>query len=118
LPVSGLVNPLIPAGAQHTVNAKILEAKNRPYQVSCNIHPWMKAWVLVCDHPYFAVTDKDGTFQIKNAPAGTFRLMIWKDDHGWLGGVKGRNGMEVAIKAGGVTDVGQLKIKPDPEDKK
>ena len=32
--------------------------------LSCNIHGWMKGWILVCDHPFFAVTDKDGSFVI------------------------------------------------------
>ena len=37
---------------------------------SCDIHPWMKGWVRIFDHPYFALTDADGKFEIKNAPGG------------------------------------------------
>jgi plastocyanin len=40
----------------------------------CDVHPWMFAWVTVVDHPYFAVTDKDGKFTIKNVPAGKYTL--------------------------------------------
>ena len=36
----------------------------------CNIHPWMKGYVVVLTHPYVAVSAKDGTFEIKNVPAG------------------------------------------------
>ena len=36
----------------------------------CDIHPWMSAWVGVLDHPYFAVTDAEGKFEIENLPAG------------------------------------------------
>lgn len=40
----------------------------------CDIHPWMSAWVSVFDHPYFAVTDKDGKFTIKNVPPGKYTV--------------------------------------------
>lgn len=40
----------------------------------CDVHPWMFAWVSVFDHPYFAVSAKDGTFKIPNVPAGKYTL--------------------------------------------
>jgi hypothetical protein len=40
----------------------------------CDVHPWMFAWVTVVDNPYFAVTDKDGKFTIKNVPAGKYKI--------------------------------------------
>jgi hypothetical protein len=82
-----------------------------PISVACNIHGWMKAYVRVFDHPYFAVTDKDGNFEIKNAPAGDWRLKIWHET-GWRGGAAGRDGEKVTIKGGGTTDVGKLDMKP------
>ena len=39
-------------------------------QLACNIHGWMKAYVRVFDHPYYAVTDEDGKFEIKLARVG------------------------------------------------
>jgi len=41
----------------------------------CDVHPWMFAWVTVVDNPYFAVTDKDGKFTIKNVPAGKYKIV-------------------------------------------
>jgi plastocyanin len=41
----------------------------------CDVHPWMFAWITVVDHPYFAVTDKDGKFTIKNVPAGKYTIV-------------------------------------------
>jgi len=38
----------------------------------CDVHPWMFAWVSVFDSPYFAVSDKDGKFIIKNVPPGKY----------------------------------------------
>jgi len=40
----------------------------------CDVHNWMFAWVTVVDHPYFAVTDKDGKFTIKNVPPGKYTI--------------------------------------------
>lgn len=40
----------------------------------CDVHPWMFAWVSVFDHPYFAVSGKDGTFKIANVPAGKYTI--------------------------------------------
>jgi plastocyanin len=40
----------------------------------CDVHSWMFAWVSVFDHPYFAVSGKDGTFKIANVPPGKYKL--------------------------------------------
>ena len=50
--------------------------QDRPLQLSCDIHPWMAAWLYVFDHPYFAVTTPDGSFRIERVPAGTYRLAV------------------------------------------
>lgn len=47
--------------------------------VLCNVHPEMSAYVLVTDTPYFAVSDKDGNYEIKNIPAGKYTLKIWHE---------------------------------------
>jgi plastocyanin len=40
----------------------------------CDVHQWMFSWVSVFDHPYFAVSAKDGTFKIANVPPGKYKL--------------------------------------------
>jgi len=40
----------------------------------CDVHPWMFAWASIYDHPYFAVSGKDGTFKISNVPAGKYKI--------------------------------------------
>ena len=40
----------------------------------CDVHPWMFSYVTVFDHPYFAVSQKDGTFTIKNVPPGKYTI--------------------------------------------
>jgi plastocyanin len=46
----------------------------------CNVHPEMSGYVVVVPTPYFAVTDKDGNFEIKDVPAGKYTLKTWSED--------------------------------------
>ena len=51
-------------------------------QVECNMHSWMKAWIVVADSTYYALTDKDGSFKIENIPPGTYKLRLWHESLG------------------------------------
>ncbi|HZS04469.1 MAG TPA: carboxypeptidase regulatory-like domain-containing protein [Blastocatellia bacterium] len=53
-------------------------------RVKCNIHSWMHAWVGVVAHPYFAVTGKDGSFQLRDVPPGTYTVEAWQEELGRL----------------------------------
>lgn len=48
----------------------------------CNVHAWMRAYLGVLDHPFFAVTGEDGRFSIPNLPAGTYTLEVWHERFG------------------------------------
>lgn len=50
--------------------------------VRCDVHPWMQAFVGVVDHPYFAVTGADGSFALKNVPAGDYVVSVWHEKFG------------------------------------
>jgi plastocyanin len=52
-------------------------------RLTCDVHAWMRAYAGVLDHPFFAVSDADGNFTIKNLPAGDYTLGVW---HERLGG--------------------------------
>lgn len=101
-------NLLIPAGKELKVEG--WGAANAPTKIECNIHPWMVAWVRVFNHPYFAITDKDGNFEMKNAPSGEYNLVVWQEEVGWVKG--GKVGVPVNIKADGVTDAGKIELNP------
>ena len=48
----------------------------------CDVHPWMSAFIGVVSHPYFAVTGKEGTFELKTVPPGTYTIEAWHEKLG------------------------------------
>jgi len=88
-----------------------LVAERFPLQVECNIHPWMHGNVMVFDHPFFAVTGTDGSFELKGVPPGDYNLVVWQEKAGYVTPDKAR-GMPVKVSAGAVADVGEIKIDP------
>jgi len=68
-------NLMIPVGQQKDV--KLEEAEPTAIPVDCNIHPWMRAYVVVLEHPFADVSGDDGSITIEGLPAGeelTFRV--------------------------------------------
>ena len=51
-------------------------------QVMCDVHDWMNGWVVVQEHPYFAVTGDDGRFTITDVPAGSYTITAWHEKLG------------------------------------
>ncbi len=110
-------NNLIPAGGE--VKAKFASDEAIPAQVTCNIHPWMKAWLLVRPNPYAAVSKADGTFEIPGVPATEVELQFWHEKAGYIGemtiggkaekAAKGRK--KVTVAASG-TDLGEIVLAP------
>lgn len=50
--------------------------------VKCNVHPWMKGYIAVFKHPFFAVTDKTGSFELKGLPPGSYTISAWQEKLG------------------------------------
>lgn len=109
------LNQIVPPGK--SLKLEDLKARDRPLMVACNIHPWMSGKVFVLPNPYFAVTDADGNFEIKNAPVGNFRIVGWHEEQGWLVGdaQPSRKGKKIAIKANATTDLGKIPLKPSKD---
>jgi uncharacterized protein (DUF2141 family) len=51
-------------------------------QVNCDTHAWMRGYIHVFDHPFFAVTDDKGSFSVPNIPPGTYTLKAWHEKAG------------------------------------
>ena len=66
-----------------------------PLQVKCDYHTWMVAYHLPVDHPFAAVTDADGNFEIPNLPAGKHEFIVWHEAVGYV-----ERKLEVIVKAG------------------
>jgi plastocyanin len=108
-------NPIIPPMKSVDVKTKVEE--RLPARVSCSIHPWMEAWVVVKKHPYMGVTDENGELTIKNVPAGDWDFQFWQEKAGYLQEVvvkgkkttwkRGRAKLKIT-KSG--TDLGEVKV--------
>jgi hypothetical protein len=68
-------------GANDKVGIKLVYTKpeRAPVAVKCDLHSWMSAYHLVLDHPFAAVSDKDGNFKIENLPVGTHQFKVWHE---------------------------------------
>ena len=71
--------------------------------MSSLLNPGMRAWGRTFDHPYYALTDFDGKFEIKGAPAGKYNLIMWHEGTGWVNG--GKTGEAITIPAGKAVEV-------------
>ena len=112
-------NPLVPPNGKKVI--PVPKAEMTPTPVECNIHSWMKAYVVVFDHPYLSISNEKGELEIRDLPAGKLTFKLWHEnqarsiDEGELNGEKGkwrRGNIEIELKPG-MNDLGILKIPAD-----
>lgn len=91
--------------SQGQVNPRVFDKAELGVKLICNVHPWMSGYVHVFDHPFFAVSDKDGNFSIKgDLPDGKY---VVEANHLKSGTVTG----EVEVKGGKATLNLELAVK-------
>jgi plastocyanin len=73
--------------------------QTRPILIGCSLHPWMRAWVYVVEHPWFGVSDAEGKFRIEGIPPGKYRLLLVHSDS------KLREQRSVEVQAGQTVSV-------------
>src|SRR5207249_10769372 len=77
--------PKINSGFNRPMPANVKEASatfSKPedlFQIKCDVHPWMQAYVAVFTHPFFSVTGKDGKFTISGLDPGTYEITAWQE---------------------------------------
>lgn len=98
---------------------KVTYSAKVPMPIVCNIHPWMKGYVLSLEHPYAAITSDDGKFEIKNIPVGEHEFQFWHES-GFLKNVvfkslktDSRGRAKLEIVADKTLDVGDIKVKAE-----
>jgi hypothetical protein len=112
------INITVPFDTTHEQRFPAVESM--PARISCSIHSWELAWLVVKDHPYMAVTDADGRFEIKYVPAGKRKFMFWQEEAGYLQKVTvhgkpetwRRGTPELDLKPGD-NDLGEIIVQPD-----
>ncbi len=86
--------------AQPKFKKKITEkfTETEMVKVTCDVHGWMKGWLAVVDHPYYAITDGSGGFELTDVPAGEYEIKVWQEK-------LGESTQKVTVPAGGEASV-------------
>ena len=93
------INPVInKAQPKFKKEMEVTFEKPERFRIGCDAHSWMSGWIVVIDHPFYAVTDENGSFRFEVVPAGKHVLEIWHETLGELVA-------EVEVKAGETTKV-------------
>ncbi len=80
-------------------------AETLPFVVRCDFHPWMSGYWLIVDHPYAALTNKDGRFAIDNLPIGEHQFRIWHERVDYV-----ERTYKVTVSAGAPVELPVMKI--------
>jgi hypothetical protein len=114
-----LFNVLLKPGTDYAP-AWAYPALRGPDRFVSNIHPWMTGYVWAFDHPYAAVTAADGAFDLKQVPAGNWRLVVWQEKVGYRDGAAGKLGSKVEAVPGrdGTADLGPVVLSTPAWDEK
>ncbi len=82
-----------------------------PVKIACNYHPWESAYILPLDHPYFAITGKDGRFTIPKLPVGKkIEFQLWQERVGYLATDDMKKGRVKMKLKPGTNDLGTIKL--------
>ena len=112
-------NDLIPAD-QNMEKANLTTEESLPMNVSCSIHPWMGGIIAIRTNPYTAVSQSDGSFEIRDLPVGKeIEFQFWQEKAGNLKNIAGKavkvdskGRAKIMIKPGD-NDLGDIKVPAD-----
>jgi hypothetical protein len=61
---------------------KLDKVEMTPFKIKCDVHGWMKSYMAVMPHPFYAVSQTNGTFTIPNLPPGQYTVVAWHEKYG------------------------------------
>ncbi len=99
---------MIPAGKSFELDLK--KEQRIPIPVTCNLHPWMKGYVLARNTPYVAVSGKDGVFKIDKLPLGKLEFQVWHEKAGYVAIPGWKRGRFTVKIDKGVRDLGDITL--------
>jgi hypothetical protein len=99
------LNFLIRPKDREGVPVKYDQAESLPMPVNCDLHPHMKAYWVVCDHRYMAITDKEGKFKIENLPEGEYEFTVWHERVGYID-----RALAVVIDPDATDELGKIEV--------
>lgn len=109
------INPILAANSE--LEHQFKKAERAPLAVSCSIHPWMNGYVFVKDHPYVAVTDANGEFELQNLPSKQLTFQAWQEKTGFITDVviagkdaKWKRGRFDKLIVEGTTELGDITV--------
>jgi plastocyanin len=95
---SGKENPPFNRAQPHARTIAIGFKSPEVLRVDCDLHSWMRGWIVVAEHPFYAVTNEEGEFVFENIPPGKYKLQAWQE-------VLGRANQEVTVAGEGTQTI-------------
>ena len=79
---AGKENPPFNRAQPHARTISVTFKKPEFLRVDCDLHSWMRGWVVVAEHPFYTVTNEQGEFTLENVPPGKYTLQVWQESLG------------------------------------
>ena len=95
---SGKENPPFNRAQPHARTISIVFKSPEILRVDCDLHSWMRGWIVVAEHPFYAVTNEEGEFVFENVPPGKYKLQAWQE-------TLGRANQEVTVAGEGTQTI-------------
>ena len=94
----GKENPSFNRAQPHARTIAIGFKSPEVLRVDCDLHSWMRGWIVVAEHPFYAVTNEEGEFVFENVPPGKYKLQVWQE-------VLGRVNQDITVAGEGTQNV-------------